>query len=62
MLISFLTAFFTLRMSGDKDAYLAQLIGERKNIFEKKLKEFTEIYKEDKEVSAYFHDIFSIIV
>ena len=49
-------------MSGDKDAYLAQLIGERKNIFEKKLKEFTEIYKEDKEVSAYFHDIFSIIV
>jgi len=37
------------RMSGDKDAYLAQLIGERKNIFEKKLKEFTEIYKEDKE-------------
>ena len=37
-------------MTEDKETYLAQLITERKSIFEKKLKEFNVTYKQEKEV------------
>ena len=37
-------------MTEDKETYLAQLITERKSIFEKKLKEFNVTYKHEKEV------------